>query len=197
MFVFVKRYMKNTAPKIVLVGVLSLILSRTPSPFSLIVWTEFLTKYSEFDINIKDWAEGKIVKPSWMFFTLCNHKEMTVEKVRAVSYISEAVPPKTSHMAQAKHICYPPTSGALYIRSRRRKLIKRSNVNWNNIMKLQYLCILLDILLSFSWKIYQVQGEVSCPCQVCGTDQSRRCSDCGLFQPCQSSTIKIAMAMAY
>ena len=33
-FVFVKRYMKRTASKIVSVGVLSLILSRTPSPFS-------------------------------------------------------------------------------------------------------------------------------------------------------------------
>ena len=34
MFVFVKRYMKRTAPKIVFFGVWSLILRRTPSPFS-------------------------------------------------------------------------------------------------------------------------------------------------------------------
>jgi hypothetical protein len=34
MFVFVKRYMKRTAPKIVIVGAWSLILTRTSSPFS-------------------------------------------------------------------------------------------------------------------------------------------------------------------
>jgi hypothetical protein len=34
MFVFVRTYMKRTASKIVFVGVLSLIFSRTSSPFS-------------------------------------------------------------------------------------------------------------------------------------------------------------------
>ena len=78
MFVFVKRYMKRTASKIVFVGVLSLILSKTSSPFSWKVW-----KYHQ---NLT------------LFHPKVNH-ERTLNKLRISSWT-----PGVSGSCQAKNI---------------------------------------------------------------------------------------------
>ena len=78
MFVFVKRYMKRTAPKIVFIGVWSLILTRTSSPFSSKVW-----KYHQ---------------NCTLFHPEVNH-EWTLNKSRISSWI-----PWVSGSCQAKNI---------------------------------------------------------------------------------------------